>query len=248
MADTKHEKRRAITVTAVITFVITLVGTTIGQYFIEGVVDGVWDTLTTDIAWEGTEAIGLPFSVVVPTDPDGTLDSLDLPFSAEALALWAENRGGAPADMLEIPLTIWGSTDRPVLITGVRATEVRCSPAPAWAWIQSYGGGEVNERAARITLDSVEPNAIGLEDAATGEIFKFPLQVSRSELELIRIFAVADHSDCTFRLEIGSWESGEAIWHDAGSSYRVISPSNAVAQYRPSPSPDDRLSLDPVDN
>ena len=187
-------------------------------------------------------------SLMVP--PTTNLTALNMPRDREIVYRWAVNNGGAPANVVTATLTVWGNKDRPTILVGIRAVNVHCQEAPAWTFIYPLGGGEIGERMVSIDFDSASLDARPVEDEITGEVFKFPLQVSRSDIERFRIRG-ATKSDCSYQLELGYEEAGTVKYVAAGSGpYRVISSSRASEKYRWTPleameSAEDRVTLEP---
>jgi hypothetical protein len=206
--------------TAVISFVLGA----LGQYLIERIADDAISSVSPDIEIQIGTPLEPNFSVVVPKTV--RLESVRIPFEADAIDRWATNSGGGPAGESVVGLTVWGNKDRPIILTGVRATIGECRPAPPWVLIQRTGGGEIGTRLIKIDLDSEDLDGVPFEDQVTGEDFRFPLQVSKSEAERFQI-ATSTSKDCTFDIELGYEDGGNVTYRRVGT-FRVLSSSQTV--------------------
>lgn len=227
------ELRKAVTLTAIITFVCT----TLAAYIIGRALDAVQSGISSDIEIDSGAQHGPDLNVMVP--PLTELSSVAFPNDSELVTRWAVNVGGAPADYTEIILTIWGTKPRPLILSGLRASNVDCRPAPKFVHIPAFGGGDIGERLMRIDLDSGSTDAQPAENQLTGELFKFPLQVSQAEVERFRVSVTSRSSDCRFRLQVGYEHRGGIKWIDTSrTTYRVIASTNSVETYRWAPRSD----------
>lgn len=235
--------RRAVTLTAVITFLAT----TLGAYGVERVADTIGARLTSDLAVEVIPPYAPDLAVVVPSTVDLTL--VKAPNDSLHVTRWALNNGGAPAGHAETSLTVWGTKDRPTILRGVRATDVRCQAASGFTSINGYGGGDIGERLLTIDLDAGDHEAVPTKNQLTGELFTFPLQVSPTDVERFRVNIATATSDCRFRLEIGYERRGTVRYVPVNhETYRVVSAVNAEATYswQPRSDGDETLVLRPA--
>ena len=138
---------KAITLTAVVTFVATA----LGQHVIGRLADEAAAPFTPEVGIEMTTPLNVDGSVVVP--PATTIPKDAVSQDPGLVHRWAVNNGGGPANCLSIGLTVWGNVDRPIILSGVRATNVHCQAAPAWTYIHTWGGGDIAERRLNINLD-----------------------------------------------------------------------------------------------
>ena len=222
-----HHPKRAVTLTAAVTALITF----FGQYALTKATDQVVTSASSDLRIEMTGTGDPAYSVVVPSIDQP--ESVRVPYNAEAIALWARNNGGGPANAVLVEMTVWAREDRPMTLRGVRARINKCQSAPAGAYVLPVGGGEVGTRLVRINLDSGDLEGKGVEDQVTGETFTFPLEVSRAEAERFRTMVVTATQDCDFDIEIGYDKGQEVKWTSVDhGSYRVVSSSNATASYK----------------
>ena len=218
--------RKAVTLTAIITFLAT----TLAAYGVEQVADSVSTSLRSDLALEITPPVGANLAVMVPPSVD--LSAVEAPNDDFFVTRWAINSGGAPATTAETTLTVWGTKDRPTIVRDVRATNVMCQAAPAYAGINGYGGGDIGERLLSIDLDAGGHSAVPTPNQLTGELFTFPLQVSPTDVERFRISVSTQTSDCRFRLKIGYEKRGRITYVPVShETYRVISRANATTTY-----------------
>lgn len=222
----KAKPVKAITLTAIVTFVATA----LGQYAIGRVADQALIPLTADVEVEMSTPLNVDGSVLVP--PTTTIPGGPVPQYPDLVNRWAVNSGGGPANFAQTSLTVWGRVDRPIILSGLRATNVRCQAAPPWTYIHVWGGGDVLERRLRINLDSGDTDAIPVENAVTGKKFSFPLQVSKSDVEVFSIDIAVAKSDCTYQLELGYQQSGSVKYIPVGTGpYRLTSSSNAARHF-----------------
>ena len=219
-------RRRLILTTAGVSVVLTFLATQAGGWLFGRLADGLATAATPVISVDSSGPLAEPWNVVVPQHPDALTGSS---VQAEALTRWAINKGGGPASEVQVELTIWGNRDRPVLIEGLRAIEVDCVAAPAWTEITASVGGAVPERRTIIDLDS---GSFTAEPDPAGEPFRFPLQVSQSELEHFTVRAKTRVSSCTFKLAVVVRDAGReklVVVDDDGGAFRVVSPAASTA-------------------
>jgi hypothetical protein len=223
----KPRLAKVVTMTAVLTFLAT----TLGGWAITRIADRVVSDLSPEVSIDMTTPLHDNLSVSVPPTTD--LTNVRIPSDPQVAYQWAVNQGGGPANVVTASLTVWGNKDRPIVLTGIRARNVHCEPVPQWPHIYPLGGGEIGERMVEIDLDSGNLNAMPVENAVTGEVFQFPLQVTKSEVEAFRILVSALNSNCTYQLELGYREDGTTKYVPIGAGpYRVISSSQASTTYR----------------
>lgn len=218
-------RRRLIVQTASVRVVLTFLATQAGGWLFERVADDLAIAATPVITIDSSGPVAEPWNVVVPQRPADVAGALVRP---EALTRWAVNRGGGPSTEVKVELTVWGNRDHPVLIEGVRATEVECVAAPVWTEIRATVGGAVPERRTIIELDSGSFDAM---PDPSGEQFRFPLQVSQSQLEYFTVRVTTETSNCRFKLAVVIRDGGRekvVIVDDYGGYFRVVSPVASI--------------------
>lgn len=173
-----------------------------------------------------------PYDVVVPVR-SSALVGTEVPANRGSdITLWAEKMDGAAADEVTFDLEIYGQTNHPVIVNGMRATPT-CSDAPEVATHFVLGqSGPFEGKVVRFDLDA--KGAIGASDGiwhASGdrEEWEFPLQVSQAEAEHIVVIAATNRS-CEFEVEVDYSSGGKrrtATVDDDGSPFKVQSSVNA---------------------
>ena len=227
-ATKSRSVKKAVTWTAIVTFIATA----LGQYAVERIADRAVSDLVPEVGVDLVGPYNENLSVVVP--PTTQFTGVIMDYSGMLANRWAVNNGGGPANDVSATLTVWGNVDRPILVRGIRATNINCQPAPSWEYLPTLGGGDVNERTVQIDLESGDPNAVPVEDELTGETFKFPLQVSRSDIEYFNIDIAVSDSDCTYQLELGYEETLGNVRYllVGGGPHRLISSARSSENYR----------------
>lgn len=217
---------KTVGITAVLTFLTTQA---LGWLF-ERIADDVATAASPVIVVDSSGPIAEPWDVVVPQPPEA-LETAQV--RSGAMGRWALNQGGGPANAVKVDLTTWGNRDYPIRLDAIRASEVDCQPAPAWTIVEASVGGAVPERVVTIDLDSGNYDGVPASDPSLGVPFTFPLQVSRSSLELFSVRIHTAASNCSFQLEILFRDNGEPQAYtidDNGAPFRVVSPKAAAAR------------------
>lgn len=214
-------RRRLIIKTASVSVVLTFLATQAGGWLFGRVADGLATAATPVVTVNSSGPLAEPWDVVVPQPPEDIAGTL---VPAEALTRWAVNKGGGPSTEVKVNLTVWGNRGHPVLVEGLRAIEVECAAAPPWTEITSTVGGAVPERRTIIELDS---GALDATPDPAGEPFRFPLQVSQSQLEYFTVRVNTKTSNCEFKLAVVVRDGGRQkllVVDDYGRPFRVVSP------------------------
>lgn len=170
------------------------------------------------------------FSVIVPRSK-GELGSPVLKNSGTAILEWATNEGGAAADALMLQEVVTGVVARPLVVTGISASDVKCSAPLGGTFFAPVGAGPLPGRLSLINLDSKERRARPQLDLS-GKRWAFPRQVSQAEAERFAFIATTNRGDCTFNLAF-HYRDGESertlIVDDHGKQFRVSSSSAATS-------------------
>lgn len=225
-----RQRRSLVVKTASVTAALTFIGTQTAGWMFDRAADSIAMAATPVLRIESSGPIATPWDVTIPQKPGEVEGAL---VRAEAIARWAINQGGGPSNEVRIELTIGGNREQAVLVEGVRAIDVECTAAPRWTNVEATVGGEVPTRHLVIDFDSGNYEGLPQEDPYYGYGFRFPLQVSRSDLEFFSAQVRTRESDCSFRLEIHFREggsSGSSVVDDGGVPFRVVSGDAAVSR------------------
>lgn len=234
---TKHKgSSRAVLVSTVVAFIlVALAGWAVGRFA---------DTTVELITSEGPLAVdtdwpGSLLGVLVPASATASVDSENRPTS-ETLGRWARAEGGADAGHTTIDLTIYGLEDYPIIVTGIRATDVQCMrPDEDQTLITVEGGGNFNALALKFEIDQSTESEAGVPVPSSEELdteaspWAFPRQVSRAEADHFLLDLRAEGGAiCDFNVTIDFTARGKdehlLVTHDDGSRFVVADPTLAV--------------------
>lgn len=145
-----------------------------------------------------------------------------------------------------LKLTIRGTADEPVVLTGMRAlVEEASQPDAASSIIWTYGCGAIPVREARVDLE--DPALRFSWSDESGELPKAPtLRVDRSDVEVVDVVGSVSSKDIAWRV-ILTYEfqgrSGEVVIDDAGRPFTVTSAAPGTKAYRVAPTGSDGVGV-----
>lgn len=145
-----------------------------------------------------------------------------------------------------LKLTIRGTADEPVVLTGLRAQiEEASQPDAASSIIWTYGCGAIPVREARVDLQ--DPALQFSWSDESGQLPKAPtLRVDRSDVEVLDVVGSVSSMDIAWRV-ILTYEfqgrSGEVVIDDEGRPFTVTSAAPGTQAYRVTPTVSDGVSV-----
>jgi hypothetical protein len=229
--------------TALVLAVVTAIGTGIGSG-----VTGLFKSDDDDpalISSSATEEVlecGTGF--FVPSDRAQLLLSGEAAGAPDWRAFRRENRGAVSAESV-VEVAIQGESARTITLTRVDV-EVERDRRPQGAVFSNPCGDAIHGRSLHVDLDrtppavvrsSADPEGIaGVVDAAGRSLYKeirFPWTVSVTDPLILRVVALTERCDCTWRAAI-TWRSGgrsgEVKVDNDGKGYRVVG-GDAIPHY-----------------
>lgn len=227
----KRRRRTAVAAAAV----LTATGAALVGWLVEKAADSATDMLTGDAPLhvevsEGPSPLRA-FSVLVP-ETGAALGEPVLRNSSDDIMAWAGERGGVAADALGFELTVYGTTDHPLILKRIRAKVLTRSAPPNGTLFRPAGAGDLPLRPVVIDLDSADPVGRPGADDEHGE-WAFPLQVSAADAERFSIEASTARAAVSFEIEIEYTDAGRARTQtidDAGRPFVVAASSAATAE------------------
>ena len=196
--------------------------------------------LTVGVATE-TGIVGdswtLPTGGASPVDFTGT--------TGEEFRTWLGVHGRIALNQT-LKLTIRGTADEPVVLTGLRAQVVEASqPNAASSVIWTYGCGGIPVREARVDLEDPALKFSWSDDS--GELPAPPtLRVDRSDIEVIDVIGSVDSKDISWRIILNyefQGRSGDLVIDDDGQPFSVTSAAPETQAYRVAGEGADGLSV-----
>lgn len=185
--------------------------------------------LTVGVATE-TGFVGdswtLPRGGASPADFSGT--------TGDELRSWLGVHGRIALNQT-LTLTVRGTADEPVVLTGLRAQVVEASqPSAASSVIWTYGCGGIPVREARVDLE--DPALRFSWSDESGELPAPPtLRVDRSDIEVIDVIGSVHSKDISWRI-ILTYEfqgrSGDLVVDEDGRPFTVTSAAPETQAYR----------------
>jgi hypothetical protein len=155
---------------------------------------------------------------------------------------WALGLGGAEADHTKVLITVRGTGEGPVTITGLTFSVKERGPALHGSAVAQRCGDETVGRYAEVDLDQEPPRIVTSSSSSEGywgddewrtTPLRFPYQVTRTENESLLIIARTKQ----YRAWIAtlSWTDGDKTGNDVvdfgGTPFRTSSTVNAKSYY-----------------
>ncbi len=193
--------------------------------------------LTVDRSIQVRRSSKLGFAHYVFTRP---IASIPYPTSGDlryipAWDAWARRQGGLDADSTGIQVVIEGTTQFPVVLTGLTVDITRRALPPKGAFVVPFGGGPLGVRYFAVNLDANPPAVTSVPaEFSNDPAIDFPYRVSQAEPEVLNIVAHTQKCDCEWRALL-HWvyhgKSDVTMIDNGGRPFRTVSSSRSALYY-----------------
>jgi hypothetical protein len=137
---------------------------------------------------------------------------------------WARKLGGVESRTI-VQVIVKGRSEEPVILEGLNIKVLdRKRPLEGSYIIYEVRGGEIDPRSMSVTLNYQGPPEVSLDN------WKFPLRVSKTDVEVFDIWVKAIDCDCTWVAELHYVADGEPDMieiTDNGEPFRITAPPAA---------------------
>ena len=154
-----------------------------------------------------------------------------LPRAINGMYHWAYRLGGADAGASYAQIEVRGRFEEPIVLDGIRVKVLRRRQPLSGTYVGFAGGDLVDIRYVRVDLDTRPPTITNGSGFIKGKgEWSFPLQVSRTDLEVFSIVATTDKCDCSWvaklNYHLGN-ESGTITIDRNGHPFRTTATNRA---------------------